>query len=292
MKVFLVGTGAAATTMALALPAAGIEVLGIHGRDPARTARAARRAQVPGTTGALPPSARRADVVWILVADDAIAAVARQLAGSGALSRRQVVLHASGARGREVLRALARRVGGTGSLHPLQSLADPGRAARRLAGATFAVEGTGRALQVARRIARRLGGRPVTLPARGKALYHAAAVLTSGGTTGLFGAALEALVAAGVPRARAPAVLLPLLRGTVDNVTRLGPARALTGPVARGDEQTLALHRAAIARAAPGLAPLYAALTEAQRRLLAPPLSARRGRRARGSARSRAARAG
>jgi predicted short-subunit dehydrogenase-like oxidoreductase (DUF2520 family) len=267
MKVFLVGTGAAATTLALALRKAGVDVLGIHGRSRARAARAARRARVPGTSGPLPAAIAGADVVWIAVSDDAIPAVARQLAASGRLHRMQVVLHTAGAHGREVLRPVTRHVAAVGSLHPLQSLAEPRRAATRLAGATFAIEGTPRALRAARALALALGGRPVVVPARGKALYHAAAVMTSGGTTGLFGAAIEALVAAGVPRARAPAILLPLLQGTIENIAALGAARALTGPIARGDAATLAVHRAAIARGARRLAPLYEALVTAQVRL-------------------------
>jgi len=289
MKVFLVGTGAAATTLALALGEAGVVLLGMHGRSAARTARAARRARVTGTTGPLPAAIGRADVVWIAVSDDAIPEVARRLAASGFLHRGQVVLHASGARGREVLRPLARRVGGTGSLHPLQSLADPRRAAARLSGATFAIEGTARALRVARALAIALGGHPVVVPAHGKALYHAAAVLTSGGTTGLFGAAIDMLVAAGVPRRRAQKILLPLLLGTVENISALGPTRALTGPIARGDTATIGAHRVAIARRARHLAPLYEALVAAQERL---GVSAPGGRRARGSRGSSGSRAG
>lgn len=293
MRVFLIGTGAAATTLALALRNAGVDVLGVHGRSSARTARASRGAGVPGTFGRFPAALRDADVVWIAVSDDAIPAVARRLAASGRLHRRQVVLHTSGAHGREVLRAVARHAGGVGSLHPLQSLAEPRRAASRLRGATFAIEGTPRALSAARALALVLGGRPVVVPARGKALYHAAAMLTSGGTTGLFGAALEALVAAGVPRERAPAVLLPLLSGTVENIAVLGAAGALTGPVARGDAATLAAHRAAIARSARALAPLYEALVAAQQRLRRSRRpTAAAARRARGSGGSSGSRAG
>lgn len=271
MKAFVVGAGAAATTLALALGRAGVDVLGLHGRDPARTASAARRAHVTPTTGLFPATLTRADIVWIVVSDDAIEQVARALAASGRLRRRQIVLHASGALGREALRPLARRVAGTGSLHPLQSLADPARAAARLRGATFAIEGTPRARRAAVAIARRLGGKPVEIPARGKALYHAAAMITSGGTVGVFGAAVDALQAAGVPRARAAEVLLPLLRGTVDNLAALGPAGALTGPVARGDARTLRQHRAAIAGRARWLAALYEALVAAQARLVRAP---------------------
>ncbi|MBI2898323.1 MAG: DUF2520 domain-containing protein [Deltaproteobacteria bacterium] len=265
-SVFLVGSGAAATALAMALSRAGVSVLGIHGRSARKVREAASRARVEASAGRFPAALGLADVVWIAVSDDAIRSVATSLARSGILGRRQIVLHASGVWGREVLVPLAPAVRATGSLHPLQSLAEPALAAASLRGATFAVEGDAIARRAGAAIARALGGRPVTIPTRSKALYHAAASMTSNGTVGVVAAAVDALVASGLPRSRALRILVPLLEGTVGNLTTLGLPSALTGPVARGDRKTIAAHRAALSHVS-GLLPLYDALVRAQRRI-------------------------
>jgi predicted short-subunit dehydrogenase-like oxidoreductase (DUF2520 family) len=132
------------------------------------------------------------------------------------------------------------------------------------AGAGAAVDGTtGRAVALARRLAKALGMHPVRVAEEDRALYHAAASIASNFLVTLEAAAERAAALAGVDRD----LLAPLVRITVENWAALGPERALTGPVARGDEDTVRRQREAIEYRAPELLPLFDAMVQATRSL-------------------------
>jgi predicted short-subunit dehydrogenase-like oxidoreductase (DUF2520 family) len=134
------------------------------------------------------------------------------------------------------------------------------------AGAGAAVAGTTpRALAVAEELAERLGMRATTVHDEHRAAYHAAASVAANFLVTLQGAAERLAATAGVDRA----MLAPLVRAAVENWERLGAADALTGPIARGDEETVARQRAAIAERTPDLLPLFDALADATRALAA-----------------------
>lgn len=193
------------------------------------------------------------DVVLLCVPDDQIAAAAAAVAPG------PLVGHCSGATGLDALgdrEAL--------SLHPLMTVTADAPAP--LAGAGCAVGGsTPRALGVARALAEALGMRPVEVDEADRPAYHAAATLASNYLVALEAAAERLAGSVGVDRE----VLAPLVRATVDNWERLGPERALTGPVARGDERTVARQRAAVAESVPELLELWDTLTRATRELAA-----------------------
>ncbi len=149
------------------------------------------------------------------------------------------------------------------SLHPLMTVTAEGAA---FAGATAAVAGaTERALQVAGELARRLGMQPVHIADADRAAYHAAACIASNFLVTLEGVAERLAASAGLKREP----LAQLVRATVANWEQLGAELALTGPIARGDEETVACQRAAIAARLPGELELFDALTAATRRLAA-----------------------
>jgi predicted short-subunit dehydrogenase-like oxidoreductase (DUF2520 family) len=193
-----------------------------------------------------PEDTLRAAVVLIAVPDDAIDGVAADLARGQAVSERHVVLHLSGLLDRDALRPLADTGTALGSFHPLQSIADPSTAGARLRGAFAGLEGDDRAVDAGERLAGALGMHPVRLAAGGKAAYHAGAVIASNYVVVLASLAEGLARRAGVPPAEARALYLPLMQGTVANLT-LGPASALTGPVRRGDAATVRRHLAALA---------------------------------------------
>jgi predicted short-subunit dehydrogenase-like oxidoreductase (DUF2520 family) len=144
------------------------------------------------------------------------------------------------------------------SLHPLMTVTDEGA---RFEGASAAVAGsTERALQTAMAIAEHLGMRPFEVADEDRAAYHASASIASNFLVTLQWAAERMGTGRGA--------LAPLVRATVDNWERLGPERALTGPIARGDEQTVARQRAAIEERAPELVELFDALAAATRALV------------------------
>jgi predicted short-subunit dehydrogenase-like oxidoreductase (DUF2520 family) len=148
-------------------------------------------------------------------------------------------------------------------LHPLLSVIGGGAGFR---GATCAVDGsTERALGVARALAERLGMTPRMIAAGERALYHAAASAASNFLVTLEGMAERLATQVGIERA----ALAPLVRGAVENWLERGAAAALTGPIVRGDEETAARQRAAVAERAPDLIPLWDALATGTRELAA-----------------------
>jgi predicted short-subunit dehydrogenase-like oxidoreductase (DUF2520 family) len=210
-----------------------------------------------------------ADVVLIATPDDAIARVAADLADFGGEEwRGKVVLHTSGVLDRTELSSLAYAGASTGSLHPLQTFS--GRDAPDLEGTVFAVDGDRRALRMARGIARSLGGVPVTVEGRHKAAYHAAGALVAGHALALVEAATIVLMSSGFSRRQAVRALLPLMRQMLVNFERLGPRLAWTGPLSRGDYETIARHREALRRMPAEFSETYLALSMLAARVLSP----------------------
>ena len=147
------------------------------------------------------------------------------------------------------------------SLHPLMTVTDRGASFR---GAGAAIGGsTHRARKLAERMATALGMHPIEVPDGDRAAYHAAASMASNFLVTLEAAAERLAADVGVDRA----YLVPLVRATVENWAALGPERALTGPVVRGDEATLEAQRAAVAERTPELTELFDALVAATRTL-------------------------
>lgn len=252
-----VGAGAVGGTLARALAARGARVAVITSRGPGRAEPLA--ASLPGCVYQPDPAAAIAAVgiVWLAVPDDAIAMLDAALPWQAG----QIVLHLSGARGVDALARAAACGARVAALHPLMTFsAEPvlvgtdavpevagipgaGAALARLAGCAWALEAADEALAVKLEgIVRLLGGYPIRIGTADRVPYHIAAVLASNYVVALLGAAIALWESFGVASDTARDALLPLVRASVENVARVGPSRALTGPVARGDASTLATH--------------------------------------------------
>lgn len=269
-RVAIVGAGRVGQALGRLLVESGVEIAEVVSRR-AASARAAVRFVGAGRASSIASLDRiSAPVVLVATPDDEIARAARALAALPQSFDGKVVLHTSGsraARGDDALGALRAAGAEVGSIHPLQSFATPELGVARMRGSVVAIEGDTAAVRVARRLARAVGGRPVRLRAGTKALYHAAAVLASGGVTAVVDMSLEAMRAAGMRDEEALAAVLPLVEGTVANIAAAGTAAALTGPFARGDEGTIARNREALASLDPRLAAVYDLLGERGRAL-------------------------
>ncbi|HSR08919.1 MAG TPA: Rossmann-like and DUF2520 domain-containing protein [Bryobacteraceae bacterium] len=265
----IIGTGRVASSLGRVLRERGAPLQWIAGRDPQRTRIAA---DFVGGVEALPlesvPSA--ATRVLIAVSDSAIIEVAQQLASAG--FKDGIALHTAGSRGPEVLAPLAAARVSSGVLYPLQTFPTPEQGALSLPGTYFAVTGDQRAQEWARQIVDLIPGNFLSLAPKQWALCHAAAVLASNYQVTLLDAALEALEHAGVTPEEGLAALAPLVRATLENVLRLGPQRALTGPISRGDCETVRRNREALEAVSPATQELYRA---AARRTI--PIAQRRG---------------
>ena len=184
-----------------------------------------------------------ADVVFVTTPDAAIAGVGRELAraGGGSLAGK-IVAHCSGATPSSALDA-CRGVGAcVASLHPLYAVSSRFDSWRELASCTFAVEGDECACDLLGSIVRELGAAVVKIDGTQKARYHAAAVMASNLVVGLYDMAVSELVTCGFDHAGAERALAPLFLGNARHVAEDGPANALTGPAARGDEATIERH--------------------------------------------------
>ncbi|MGH8875195.1 MAG: Rossmann-like and DUF2520 domain-containing protein [Acidimicrobiia bacterium] len=259
-ELILAGPGRAGGAIALAARRAGHRVVGVLARR-AGTARAwAERLEASPLRWDLPlPTA---DLLVTAVRDDAIGEVAARLSPHAGLVGAAV--HLSGFAPLAALDPFREAGLAVGSLHPLQTIPDPETGAAALTGAWAAV--TAGSPGLARQLdafAGSLGLRPFPLADPKRALYHAGTAAASNYLVGVLGLGKELLAGAGVPF---EAVRL-LAEAIVANVFELGPDRALTGPVARGDLATVAGHLAAVRQAAPELLDDFIALAQVTARL-------------------------
>lgn len=263
MSVAIIGAGRLGTALALALTESGFDITCLVAAHRTRAVHATGliKARVAESSRQLPPLALTAaefdrippsDVYLFATPDDKLPEADQALAialreyGS-AHSTSCVALHTSGALAGKALVALRELGCATGSLHPLVAVTkDAIEGARSLQKAFYCIEGARAALHAARRIVRALKGRSFTIPASKKALYHAAAVLTSGHAVALFDFSCEMLMRCGMKEPAAREVLLPLLASTLRNLQTHAPAAALTGTIARSDLATLRLHLEAL----------------------------------------------
>jgi predicted short-subunit dehydrogenase-like oxidoreductase (DUF2520 family) len=236
-RVGVVGSGRLGTALAAGLSAAGMRVEGPAGRG-----------EVP-----------RGEAIVLCVPDSEIGAAAAVVAGAAPF-----VGHTSGA---TPLAALEPSGAQAFALHPLQTVAT-GSGPELFRGAGCAVAGSSpQAVELARSLAEALGMRPFEIDEAGRAAYHAAASVASNFLVTLENAAEQIAGGAGLERDEARSLFAPLVARTAENYARLGPERALTGPVARGDEATVAAQREAVAESAPHLLPLFDELVRRTRDL-------------------------
>lgn len=248
-RVFVIGAGRAGRALAHAMRVAGVDVVGLHGRRPGTDI----------TWGDWPESLARASVVLVTVRDAELDGVLRSLL-SAPLAARAVVLHASGNMEPPALDLLRAHGHEAGTFHPLLPLTDPTRATEQLRRAWVGIDGDEGARSASRELAAAIGARVLEIPPGVKARYHAAAVFASNFPMVLLSAAMRLLTSAGVDEVAARGALGTLLVSAAENASAMGPSAALTGPVARGDVETVRAHLDALADA-PGILELYRAMS-------------------------------
>lgn len=215
-----------------------------------RAARAAREARLAlgaeRASTSLSAAARAGGMVVIAVPDDAVGAVASGLARAGGSWSGRPVFHTSGLLPADVLGPLAERGAPVASLHPVQSFPRKDLPGSVFRGVSWGIEGDSAAVKEAVAIVRSLRGHVVLLTARDKPRYHAACALASNALVALEWTAAGLLRSTGMTEAAAARTLLPLAQGTLQNVKSLGLEKALTGPIARGDVETVRRHLEAL----------------------------------------------
>jgi predicted short-subunit dehydrogenase-like oxidoreductase (DUF2520 family) len=253
VNIGIIGAGTVGTALAVRLSRRGYAVTAVTSRSSASAARLVQMVGSGQTYGTPQETADHADFVFITTPDDAIAVIANQVNWH----RGQYVVHCSGADSLDVLEP-ARIVGAqVGSFHPLQTFASIQKAIDNLPGSTFALEAEGTLLEILQQMAAALAGRWIKLDAVSKAAYHTAAVMTSNYLVTLIKMATDLWHSFGIPTDQAIQALLPLLKGTVNNIENLSVPNALTGPIARGDIGTLQIHLKTLQETAPAIIPVY-----------------------------------
>lgn len=256
MNIGVIGIGRLGTALAGALSHAGNALAGVAETD-SGTFDAGTRG-LPRDTRVMTSTelASTADLVFLTVPDNAIAAVANSLAWR----RGQRVVHCSGALGLDAL-AGARAAGALcGCFHPLQTFPEPIFDTTRFTGITIGIEADATLQAELEQLCTSLGARALSLRGVDRARYHAAAVFASNFVVALHAAAARAWEHAGLAPELAREALAPLTAASADAIARLPLPAALTGPIARGDEQTVARHLDAL-RDTPDLHSLYVQLS-------------------------------
>lgn len=261
----LVGPGRVGSSLAHWACSAGARLDRVAGRDRGR-AEALARALGGSAVDLAALDSSADDLLLIAVADPALAGVAAELARR---PQATVVLHTSGAASAEVLAPLRGGGSAVGSLHPLKSFPRPLPDAAEARGVVFGLDGDPAALRLAAGLAADWGGRTVVVPPEGRLLYHLAATLAAGGVVALLAAADRIARRGGLPEGVLDGYL-ELARGSLARAATTRPvAAAITGPVARGERETVAAELAAVASQAPELEALVLAVARATLLLLA-----------------------
>jgi predicted short-subunit dehydrogenase-like oxidoreductase (DUF2520 family) len=247
----ILGAGRLGTSLGRALAVKGHRIAALASRRLA-SARESRRIVGQGKplTG-LAEAAALGRIIIVSLPDDLLARTAVKLARSRVDWHGKIVLHTSGLLSSEVLKPLRNCGASVGSFHPAQSFAAKSTPPSRFRGAWFALEGDAAAFTAARALVRELGGRSVAVAAGRKRLYHTACAAASNYPVVLWQTAVELLEQAGLPAAAAQRLVVTLAKGTLRNVKKFDPARALTGPIVRGDIATVRGHLAALGRTSP-----------------------------------------
>jgi predicted short-subunit dehydrogenase-like oxidoreductase (DUF2520 family) len=256
LRLGFVGPGTVGTALARSLASAGYPVVSIFGRNAKRLRRAVE--SIPGARAAKSAQAvvDVADVIFLTVPDDAIRPVADALVWKAG----KAAVHCSGAASLDLLETAERQGAEVGAFHPLQTLASLEQAMRNLPGSAVAIEASDPTLEEAlAQMATALGGRPFVLHGD-KALYHAGAVLACNNLVTLLDVAAGLWTELGFTKEEGLKALLPLVRGTIENLDAIGLPDALTGPVSRGDVGTIERNIAALSEHDPKTAALYVEL--------------------------------
>lgn len=256
----IVGCGKVGTSLAFFLAAAGYRISSLFSKTRASAKKTTGLVNGPDPAESSWAAAQAADLILITTPDDVIADACQIIADHNGFREDTTVLHCSGALPSTIL-APAKAVGAyTGSMHPLQSFAAARTDINPFKGINMAVEGDGEALALATQLAKDLGAQAHTIKTEGKTLYHAAAVAASNYLVTILELALQMLKAAGIEPDDGFTILKPLIEGTLDNVEKIGIPEALTGPIARGDVDTVAAHIEHIVAQVPELEALYSRL--------------------------------
>jgi predicted short-subunit dehydrogenase-like oxidoreductase (DUF2520 family) len=263
--VAIIGAGRVGSSVGFLLKRAGHTVTAIASRteSSAKIAAAFIGAGKPATD--VVGAAAGAELIFITTPDRVIKEVCEKIGAAGAFKPGALAVHMSGAHSLDLLDAARTAGAHRAVMHPLQSLASREQGVKTLPGSYFRIEADTDALETAKDVVKALGGIELVMPGWksdrvSAAMYHAGAVAVSNYFVALVDYGLKFYQALGADKKEALKAVLPLIRGTLHNIETLGIPDALTGPIMRGDTQTVCDHLDAMKKRTPELAALYKGL--------------------------------
>ncbi|HCY87669.1 MAG TPA: DUF2520 domain-containing protein [Desulfobacteraceae bacterium] len=259
-KFSIVGCGRVGVTLARMLKQKGYSLLGVSSRTQASVNNAVKVLDADRASLTPKDVTKEADLVFITTPDDVIEPVCSHIADNNGFKEGAIVLHCSGSQPSTILSAATRCGAVIGSVHPLQSIAAITLDSNPFDGIITAVEGEPEAVKLGKQISRDIGSTCIEIKTHAKSLYHASAVVASNYLVTLIDAACKLMACSGVDPKSGYQVLKPLLKGSFDNIDRMGIPGALTGPIARGDHNVVKTHLEEIGKQAPELLDFYKTL--------------------------------
>lgn len=242
LKIGFIGAGTVGTALANRLSIAGYHVVFAASRTFASAERLACSVENCQAVNNIQAVADKADFVFITTPDGAIGQIAAQIKWQPG----QYAVHCSGADSTAVLLPAREQGARVGAFHPLQTFAGVKQAIDNIPGSTFAVEAEEPLKTILKEMAQKLGGYSIELKPEDKVLYHASAVMACNYLVTLIKLSTDLWQSFQVSRPEAVRALMPLLKGTLNNLESLGIPNCLTGPIARGDIGTVQKHLSAL----------------------------------------------
>jgi predicted short-subunit dehydrogenase-like oxidoreductase (DUF2520 family) len=239
-RVFIIGPGHVGRGLFRAFRSSAVDVVGLHSKRPSGVAT---------STGAIPPEVGRANVIMVCVRDPQLDETFDELITAvrdGRASRGSVVLHTSAIAEPTGLKTLGELGLPGGTFHPLAPFTDPEISAELLKKGWVGIDGDNAAKNASRRLAGHIGARTLEIPPGRKPVYHAAAVMSSNFPVVLASVAGHLLNGAGIPDSSAYQAVESLINGALANMKQALPDDALTGPIVRGDAETVGKHLRAL----------------------------------------------
>lgn len=258
----IIGTGMVGTAIGALLKKAGHKIASLADTSPANLTRASVfLGKIPSFQDPA-QAAVKADCLLITTPDDVIGQACSYVAQRANLKRKKV-FHMSGAGGLDLLEPATRVGAVVGCIHPLQSFSSIEGAIKTIPGSYFGVTAGRGSKSLATSLVHDLGGIPINVTSRQKPLYHLAACMASNYLVTLMSLVESVSRSIGFSKKDAGQAFLPLVYGSLKNIEAQGSAKALTGPIARGDAGTIQKHVLALADNLPELAPIYTQLGHA-----------------------------
>jgi len=253
IKIGFIGAGTVGTVLANGLSKNGYKVVAVSSRSLSSATNLAQTLNGCRASTNNQDVSDAAELVFVTTPDDAIAPVVSKVQWH----TRQSVVHCSGADSTIILEPAKKAGAHVGVFHPLQTFASAKQAMENMPGSTLAIEAEEPLLSILKDMADALGGHWIDIKSSDKVLYHAAAVIACNYLVTLVKLATDLWQTFNIPPQQATQALLPLIRGTINNIETIGIPKCLTGPIARGDSGTIKKHMNALQETAPSLLSTY-----------------------------------